>query len=166
MWWAEYSWTFLHSTYTLLKTASLVSSLPEIQKRCIKVWTAKVIWLEILPSHTYSWQYFFQGGFSWTLKYVIQHWLTAVPQISLCRWMLRSKPGLLRLQHWQSDALTSRLDLIHNPHDTVITVKRSQKLESYDRGRRLMEKRDRKQDLYCDGSGKSMPYGLACLRKQ
>ncbi len=38
--------------------------------------------------------------------------LAAVLQIPRCPRMLVLKPGLLRLRHWLSDALTSRLDLI------------------------------------------------------
>jgi hypothetical protein len=57
-----------------------------------------------------------KGGFFFFSLYCIQHCFIIRPSDSTVSEDagMGLDPGLLRLRHWQSDALTTRLDLIHN----------------------------------------------------
>jgi hypothetical protein len=53
------------------------------------------------------------NGFFYFFSHNIQHCFICRPSDTTVRWMLGSNPGPLQLVHWQSDALTTRKDLIH-----------------------------------------------------
>jgi hypothetical protein len=78
------------------RISSFVVFSPLLDPSCSSAWASAGVLNNLLQVYTAEGFFFFSA-----------------PQFQLCQWMLGLNPGLFLLSYWQSDALTTRLDLIN-----------------------------------------------------